>query len=284
MTATTLPGTAGTVFSGRLRGVSAIRLSVLTDETTSPERQREANDRAAGLNNIDFGEGDQRREAVDLDVSASKTAPWERPELGKWLADPDSFDVIVWWRFDRAVRSQQDMRNLAEWASTHRKMIIFAEGVGGGMQQFDFRNPLDPITRMMLNQFAFAAEMEAWSIKERVMGAQAAMRKMPFRFKGGRPSYGYKIVPMPAEHGGVGKTLAQDESAVKIIIRIIRDMLNGKTITRICQELERDEVPTPRDHSSVSHGRKTGGKTGGAKGESNTRDVFKWVPTVLKRS
>ncbi|MFB7470100.1 recombinase family protein [Kitasatospora sp. NPDC056184] len=271
------------MFSGRLRGVSAIRLSVLTDETTSPERQREANDRAAGLNNIDFGEGDQRREAIDLDVSASKTAPWERPELAYWLARPDEWDVMVWWRFDRAVRSQQDMHNLAEWASTHRKMIIFAEGVGGGMQTFDFRNPLDPITRMMLNQFAFAAEMEAWSIKERVMGAQAAMRKMPFRFKGGRPSYGYKIIPMPAEHGGVGKTLGQDESAVTIIIRIIKDLLSGKTLRRICMELERDKVPTPRDHWSVTHGRKTGGKTGGAKGESNTRDVFKWVPTVLRK-
>nr|WP_051055095.1 recombinase family protein [Kitasatospora sp. SID7827] len=278
-----LAGTEGTVFTGRLRGVSAIRLSVLTDETTSPERQREANDRTAEMLNIDFGEGDQRREAVDLDVSASKTAPWERPELGKWLADPDSFDVIVWWRFDRAVRSQGHMHKLAEWASEHRKMIVFAEGVGGSQQTFDFRNPLDPVTRMMLNQFAFAAEMEAWSIKERVTGAQAAMRRMPFRFKGGRPSYGYKIIPMPAEHGGVGKTLGQDESAVKVIIRIIRDLLDGKTITRICQELENDEVPTPRDHWSVSRGRKTGGKTGGAKGETNVRDVFKWVPTVLKK-
>ncbi|MER8099985.1 recombinase family protein [Kitasatospora sp. NPDC094016] len=283
MTTATLPGTEGTVFSGRLRGVSAIRLSVLTDETTSPERQREANERAAEMLNISFGEDDERREAVDLDVSASKTAPWERPELGRWLADPDSFDVIVWWRFDRAVRSQGHMHELAKWASEHRKMIVFAEGVGGGQQTFDFRNPLDPVTRMMLNQFAFAAEMEAWSIKERVTGAMAAMRKMPFRFKGGRPSYGYKIIPMPAEHGGVGKTLAQDESAVKIIIRIIRDLLSGKTITRICQELEHDQVPTPRDHWSVSRGRKTGGKTGGAKGETNVRDVFKWVPTVLRK-
>ena len=61
-----------------------VRLSVLTDETTSPGRQREADDQAAAALGIDFGEGDALREAVDLDVSASKIGPFDRPELGKW--------------------------------------------------------------------------------------------------------------------------------------------------------------------------------------------------------
>ncbi|MEV0785415.1 hypothetical protein AB0I52_21090 [Streptomyces sp. NPDC050423] len=56
-------------------------VSVLTNETTSPEQQREADDTAAALN-IDFGEGDQLREAVDLDVSASAFGPFHRPRLG----------------------------------------------------------------------------------------------------------------------------------------------------------------------------------------------------------
>jgi hypothetical protein len=59
----------------QLRGVSALRLSVLTDETTSPERQREANRGAAASLGIDLAD----REAVDLGVSASKTTPFERP-------------------------------------------------------------------------------------------------------------------------------------------------------------------------------------------------------------
>ncbi|GHJ28765.1 hypothetical protein TPA0910_31980 [Streptomyces hygroscopicus subsp. sporocinereus] len=65
--------------STMLRGVSALRLSVLTDETTSPERQREANARVAADLGIDLGD----REAVDPGVSASKTTPFERPELGR---------------------------------------------------------------------------------------------------------------------------------------------------------------------------------------------------------
>ncbi|WP_319020085.1 hypothetical protein [Streptomyces sp. C8S0] len=71
----------GTVYTETLRGVRCVRLSVLTDETTSPERQREADDIAAAALGIDFGEGDALREAVDLDVSASKISPFDRPAL-----------------------------------------------------------------------------------------------------------------------------------------------------------------------------------------------------------
>ncbi|WP_406298553.1 recombinase family protein [Embleya sp. NBC_00888] len=262
-----------------LRGISAIRLSVLTDETTSPTRQRDANDQAAGALNIEFV-----GEALDLDVSASKTTPFDRPELGDWLTRPDAYDAIVWWRFDRAVRSQQDMHDLAKWAIEHRKMLVFAHGVGGGLQTFDFRNPMDPVTRMMLNQFAFAAEMEAWAIKERVTGAQAAMRTMPLRWRGARPPYGYMPAPMPAEFGGSGQTLIPDPDAVEVIERIIRELISGKTASAIALGLNTDQVATPRDHWSLKKQRATGGKPGGAKGEKGvSRERFMWNPTTIKR-
>lgn len=59
------PNRSYTPVTTQLRGVSCLRLSVLTDETTSPERQREANQRAATAEGIDLGD----REAVDLGVS-----------------------------------------------------------------------------------------------------------------------------------------------------------------------------------------------------------------------
>ncbi|WP_445271047.1 recombinase family protein, partial [Streptomyces sp. DSM 41634] len=125
--------TAPPPFEARpLRGVRCIRLSVLTDETTSPERQREADDKIAAELNIDFGSGDALREAVDLDVSASTFGPFDRPELGGWLARPAEYDALVWWRFDRAIRSMAHMHDLAKWAKQHHKMLIFAEGIGGG--------------------------------------------------------------------------------------------------------------------------------------------------------
>lgn len=144
-----------------------------------------ADDIAAGALNIAFGEGDGLREAVDLDVSASKISPFDRPALGSWLARPDEFDALVWWRFDRAVRSMSDMHDIAKWAKQHRKMLVFAEGIGGGQPVFDFRNPMDPMSELMMIMLAFAAQAESQSISDRVTGAMAAMRKMPLRWRGG---------------------------------------------------------------------------------------------------
>lgn len=275
---------AGTVFETEtLRGVRCVRLSVLTDETTSPERQREADDKVAAELGVSFGEGDALREAVDLDVSASKIAPFDRPALGHWLARPDEYDALVWWRFDRAIRSMSDMHDLAKWARQHRKMLIFAEGIGGGKLVFDFRNPMDPMNELQMLMLAFAAQVESQSISERVLGAMAAIRRMPLRWRGSRPSYGYMPAPMPKEHGGIGWTLVPDPDAVKVIERIVRELLEGMTISAIAVALNVDQIPSPRDHWAVKMEREKGGKTGGAKGSHVVRDVFKWTCAVIAR-
>ncbi|MFC8566267.1 recombinase family protein [Streptomyces sp. NPDC057245] len=262
-------------FRATLRGLSAIRLSVLTEETTSPERQRAANEDAARALGIDLGD----REAIDLGVSASKTTPFERPELGKWLNEQaDDFDALCFWRFDRAIRSMADMSGLVDWAREKRKMIVFAEGPGGRLV-LDFRNGVDLITQLVLQIFAFAAEFEAQSIKERVSGAQTAMRTMELRWRGGRPFYGYT----PKELEGGGWTLGQDAEAVAVLERIIRDLFAGKTANAIAADLNEEGVPSPRDHWALKNGRKTGGKTGATKGRSVSRERFSWRPSMIPR-
>ncbi|WP_441246147.1 recombinase family protein [Kitasatospora sp. McL0602] len=246
---------------------------MLTDETTSPERQREADDRAAAALGIDFG----GREAVDLGVSASKTTPFERPELGAWLRRPDEFDALVFWRFDRAVRSMDDMHVLAQWAREHRKMIVFAESPGGRLV-LDFQNPLNPMAQLMVTLFAFAAQMEAQAIRERVIGAQAAIRVMPLRWRGSRPPYGY----MPAPLEGGGWTLVPDPEAVGVIEWIIREIMGGKSAAAVAAELNKDSVPSPRDYWSLRQGRSTGGKTGGKPGETVVREKFAWRHGAIK--
>jgi DNA invertase Pin-like site-specific DNA recombinase len=224
------------------------------------------------------------REAVDLGVSASKTTPFERPELGSWLRRPDDFDALVFWRFDRAVRSMEDMHNLAAWAREHRKMIAFAEGPGGRLV-LDFRNPLDPMAQLMVTLFAFAAQMEAQAIRERVTSAQAAMRVMPLRWRGSRPPYGY----MPAPLEGGGWTLVQDPEAVAVLERVIKELKGDpskgvppKSLAAIARGLNEDLIPSSRDHWSIKKGRKTGGKTGGAAGETVVRGRFTWRHNALK--
>ncbi|MFJ4961000.1 recombinase family protein [Streptomyces sp. NPDC088729] len=230
----------------QLRGVSCLRLSVRTDETTSPERQEGANQGAAAVLGIDLAD----RRAVDLGVSASKTTPFQRPELGAWLRRPDDFDALVFWRFDRAIRSMDDMHELAKWARDERKMIVFAEGPGGRLV-LDFRNPLDPMSQLMVTLFAFAAQMEAHSIQERVLGAQAAMRLMPLRWRGSRAPYGY----LPAPLDGGGWTLVQDPEAVKVIERIILDLMRGETVNSIAYALNEEGILSPADHWAQFKGR-----------------------------
>lgn len=285
MTTTPANPLVGTVFAKPLRGVRCVRLSVLTDETTSPERQREADDIAATALGIDFGEGEQLREAVDLDVSASRFGPFDRPQLGKWLADPDAYDALVWWRFDRAIRSMAHMHELARWAREHRKMLVFAEGIGGGRLVFDFRNPMDPMGELMMLMLAFAAQVEAQSISDRVSGAHAAMRTMALRWAGGAVPYGYVSVPMPKELGGVGKTLMPDRRAVEVIERIVRELFEGRNPTEIAIGLNEDGVPTSRDHQRLLKGKETGGMVGsGVRGRPGMkRERHLWQACHIKR-
>ena len=129
------------------RALLAIRLSVRTDETTSPERQEEACRSAATHYGLSVA-----GVASDIDVSATKTTPWERPELGKWLNDRShEFDAVIWWKLDRAVRSMADMSELVRWARTHGKRLIFAEGPGGGSMELDLTGDEFEALQQVLN-------------------------------------------------------------------------------------------------------------------------------------
>ncbi|WP_233289394.1 hypothetical protein [Kitasatospora sp. MBT63] len=52
-----------------------------------------------------------------------------------------------------------EMHDLAKWAREHRKMLVFAEGIGGGRLVFDFRNPIDPMAELQMPMLAFAAQV-----------------------------------------------------------------------------------------------------------------------------
>ncbi|MFI6471816.1 recombinase family protein [Streptomyces sp. NPDC050516] len=240
-----------------LRALVAIRLSVRTDETTSPARQREAGDLAAeriGAEVVGYAE--------DLDVSASRTTPFERPDLGKWLSQPDEYDVIIWWRLDRAVRSMADMTDLARWAKQHGKRLVFAEGPGGASLELDMTSIMSELIIMLL---AFAAQMEAQAIKERVTGANAALRAAG-RYAGGLPPYGYKPVPRET---GEGWTLAPDPERVEVIETMVRMLRDGYSPHAIAAQLNADEVMTPRDWNDARQGRTPKGR--------------KWIGQTVKR-
>ncbi|WP_345286512.1 recombinase family protein [Kitasatospora albolonga] len=216
------------VIMGSLRTLGAKRLSRRTDETTSPERQAAAIERAAPGPIIGW--------ANDIDVSATKTAPFDREELGAWLAQPDEYDAIVWQRLDRAVRSMADMADLGRWAKQHGKRLIFAEGPGGARMELDMSSSLSELIMMIL---AFAAQMEAQSISERVLSSRSELRRVG-RWHGGVPHYGYTPAKNP---DGEGWVLVQNPKTAAVVRRVVEELTAGTLPGTVAERLNEDGVP-----------------------------------------
>lgn len=234
-----------------MRALLAVRLSNLTDETTSPDRQR-----AVTLEHAQRQGWEVIGTAEDLDVSASTVPPFDRPHLGPWLREPQchEWDALVFWRADRAVRSMADMFALTRWAQEQRKVIVFVSGpFGGDPLTLDLRqDQADPHVNLILAIIAFAAEVESQAIKERVNAARAFLLPTD-RWVGGAPGYGYLI----ADHPVRGKTIVRDEHAAEVIREIARRLCDGEAITAIVQSLNARGELTYRDRLRMLEGRPT---------------------------
>lgn len=101
-----------------MRLLDVVRLSRDTDESTSPERQHEANTYMARAR------GDRIVASVeDLDVSGS-VSPFARPNLGPWITEPAKvaqWDGIIVAKIDRLTRSLYDFADLVRWCNAHGK-------------------------------------------------------------------------------------------------------------------------------------------------------------------
>jgi len=137
------------------RALIAIRLSRVTDATTSPERQRQTClelCQQRGYKVVGYAE--------DLDVSAGATSPFDRPELGDWLKNRlGEFDVIVFFRADRIVRRLFDLSDLIRWSQQHSVTLVSATE-----SHFDLSTRMGNVLAMLV---ASIAEMELDAISER---------------------------------------------------------------------------------------------------------------------
>lgn len=246
-----------------MRLLGAVRLSNLTDETTAPERQRAeiTIDPAVVVGSLVAW-------AEDLDISADIFSPFKRPKLGPWLTDKEKisqYDGLIFAEAGRAIRSMMDMYELSQWAITHRKVIIFVKGPGGGPRmELDFRNgPLDPITQLIVTIFAFAGEIEVGEIKRRTRDSQAHARKEG-RWHGGTPVYGLRPVKQPK---GEGWKLEPDPDVKNVLDDITHWVLNDFSLNSICHILNGAGVPSPADYLRVRSEKEPTGS--------------KWTATVL---
>ena len=104
--------------------LAAIRQSVTNDRAaarqdpaTSPRRQQGTIERYASRH-----EHTVTVWAEDLDTSGS-VPPWERPDLGKKLADLDSDDAVIVSKLDLLSRSLLDFASFLHWLDERDKSV-----------------------------------------------------------------------------------------------------------------------------------------------------------------
>lgn len=236
------------------RALGAIRLSVMRedDPTSSPVVQRKSILSWCSNN----GHGEPIGWAEDLDESAYKVGPFARPDLGDWLNyKAKQYDLIVWASLDRAVRRMADMSALADWARRENKVLVFVRGPGGDSLILDMRKS-NPIADLIVLIYAFAAEMEAYNDRERVIASRAYLR-MQKRYAGGWTPFGYAPVSLGK---GKGYALVPDKYA-----DTLRDMvsltLKGIGPSEIAERLNADHIPTSKDILRIRKGKPAKGLT-----------------------
>ncbi|MFF3312446.1 recombinase family protein [Streptomyces sp. NPDC002952] len=243
-----------------LRVVGAIRLSRYNDSSTSPEVQEEMVTLAAHrIGGAIVGW------AKDIDVSALKTSPWEREELLYWLERPDEWDVLVWQRMDRAVRSMADMANLGRFAKQHGKRLVFASGPGGDMLELDFSSAMSELIMLIL---AFAAQLEGQTIVERNQGAAARLQSLG-RWPGGPVPFGFQPVRKTFPDGNEGWWLGEHRETADIRRAAIARAIARNSFSSITDWLNESGAVTPTNHRARLAGREEDPES-------------RWMPTTVR--
>lgn len=180
--------------------------------------------------------------AQDVNVSAGKTSPFERPELRDWIGDGQSYpgraheiDVIVFWRVDRIARNMIHLMELMIWADQHGIQLKSATE-----DHFDTGSTFGKAIASLVASFA---EMELEAIRERVT-SDKQHRLAEGAFVGGVPVWGYE--PYRDEQTGMMK-LRPDPNQVRQIKFAVAGLFDGKSLHQIARELTEAGELTSRD-------------------------------------
>ncbi|MFF5433453.1 recombinase family protein [Streptomyces griseofuscus] len=208
------------------RGLLSVRLSILTEDTTSPARQEldlRRHARNEGIRVVGV--------ARDLGVSATKKAPWERKELGDWLNNRiPEFDLIIFWKLDRFIRRISDLHEVIKWCEKFGKNLVSLN---------DTLDLSSPMAQAMVTFIAAVAEIEAANTRTRVISLWE-YNKGQDTWKIGKPPYGYKTAK---DEEGKNR-LVQDLDQVRVIRYMADASLRGVPANRIALVLNRAKVPT----------------------------------------
>lgn len=195
--------------------------------------------------------------AEDLDVSAGRTTPFNRPQLGDWLTNRvGEFDVLVFFRADRIVRRLFDLADLISWSREHSITLVSATE-----SHFDLSSEWGDIIALMIGK---VAEMELTAISDR--NASAAQHNIRAgKYRGGIPPWGY----LPSDADGTWR-FVQDPEQVPVINEVAARVLAGEPLRAVAHDLTSRGVLTPKDRFAQTQGREVKG--------------YAWHSGPLKRS
>ncbi|MGI8450645.1 MAG: recombinase family protein [Streptosporangiaceae bacterium] len=214
-----------------MRILPAIRLSLTTDATTSPERQFASIEKFAAYKDhelVEITEAD-----YDLDVSGA-VSPFDRPGLGRWLK-PDNlgeWDAICAAKLDRISRSLFDFTAFVHWLEAHGKALIILDP------------ELDLTTkegRVMANVLMTFAEYEREVIGARVKEAYDKLLRAG-NYTGGMVLFGYRPVKNGKNWG-----IEIDPEYAPLVQEMAERYLRYKSLGSIVRWLNSSGVPSPKD-------------------------------------
>jgi site-specific DNA recombinase len=212
-----------------MRMLPCVRLSVLDDATTSPERQIEKIETFARLGDhelVPITEQD-----YDLDVSGSVN-PFERPGLGPWLKDDrlSMWDALCVARLDRLTRSLFDFVTLVSWLEARGKTLVCLDPV------LDLSAPDGRAFASVAMSFA---EFERETIAARVRDAYQKLQTTG-KYAGGQVPFGYRPVKQAKGWG-----YEPDPEYGPIVAEMCARYVRYESLGSICRWLNESGVPTP---------------------------------------
>ena len=225
-----------------MRLLPVIRLSVETDETTSPERQMERIALYARMG--DHALIPIKPEDYDLDVSGA-VSPFDRPGLGPWLRDDrlGMWDALCVAKLDRLTRSMLDFETLIRWLEKNGKTLVCLD------PPLDLSTPAGKAFGQVIVAFA---EFERATIGARVREAHQKLMQ-DGRYAGGRLQYGYRPVRMDDGRGwGIEPDPEDGPRVAEICDRYVR----YESLGSICKWLNTDGVLAPLDAMRKRNGGK----------------------------
>ena len=214
-----------------MRLLPVVRLSLVTENTTSPERQLEKIQQYARLADhelVPVTDAD-----YDLDVSGA-VSPFDRPGLGRWLQDDrlDAWDALCAAKLDRISRSLFDFTALLHWLEAHGKTLIILDPM------LDLTRPEG---RVMANTLMSFAAYEREVIGARVKDAYDKLVR-DGKYTGGMVPFGYRPVKLSKNWG-----YEVDPVYGPVAAEMCTRYLKGETLGGIARWLREAGIPSPKN-------------------------------------